>query len=164
MALVTTIGGASSDSYGTLADYQAYAASMGWTLSGVDATDEQNLRRATQVLDRGFSFIGYRQYQTQALAWPRIVSDLVKDWPVDADTIPQDIIDAQFEVAYLIQGGLDAFATITATVSRTRVKAGPVESETEYTGGKATPRLVAVEGLLGPYLKAGRGQIALVRA
>lgn len=164
MALVTTIGGASSDSYGTLAAYQTYAANMGWTLSGVDATDEQNLRRAAQALDRNFTFIGTRQYQTQALAWPRVVTDLVKDWPIDTDTIPQDIIDAQFELAYLIQGGVDPFETITATVARTRVKAGPVESETEYTGGKATPRLVAVEGLLRPYLKAGRGQIALVRA
>ena len=164
MALTTTIGGASSDSYATLAAYQAYGATMGWTMGATDAADEINLRRAAVYLDRNYSFVGIRQYQTQALAWPRLVGGLVNDWPVDPDTIPQAIKDAQMELAYLIQGGLDPFATITGSVGRKKVKAGPVETETEYLGGLAKPRLVAVEGLLGPFLAAGQGQQRLSRA
>lgn len=158
MALDTTIGGASADSYGTLAAYQAYAASMGWTLSGTDATDEANLRRAAQYLDRKHRFVGQQQYEDQALAWPRLVNVLVKDWPIDPDTVPVEIVEAQFEVAYLLQGGLDPFATITS--SRKRATVGPITVETVPTG---TPRLVAVSGLLGPYLTAGVGQVALSR-
>jgi hypothetical protein len=163
MTLTTTIGGASSDSYATLAEFQAYASAMGWTLSGTDAGDEVNLRRAAQYLDRNYDFAGIRQYQTQARDWPRIVSVLVDDWPVNPDTIPQAIKDAQCELAYLIQGGLDPFATISGAVGRKRVKAGPVETETEYLGGLGKPRFVAIEGLLRPFLAAGQGQQRMVR-
>lgn len=163
MALDTTIGGALSDSYGTLAAYTTYAAAMGWTLEATDAANEVNLRRSAQGLDRKYSFIGSQQYQTQALAWPRLVNDLVKGWPIAPDTIPADIINAQFELAYLIQGGLDPFATIETSKTRERKKVGPIETDTE-TVPTGTPRLVAVEGLLRPYVRAGAGQVALVRA
>lgn len=163
MALDTTIGGTSADSYGTLAEYQAYGTSMGWTLSGDDAADEVNLRRAAVVIDRQYSFRGYQQYETQARDWPRLDVGYVDGWYVDADTIPTDVKNAQFELAYLIQGGLDPFATINGAVKMTRAKAGPVETETEYAGSLGVPRIVAVEGLLGPYLSAGRGQVKLMR-
>lgn len=164
MALDTTNGGASADSYGTLADYQSYGADMGWTMGASDTADEQNLRRAALVIDRLYAFKGYPAAETQALQWPRDDVGYVKGYYVESTDIPQDIIDAQFELAYLIQGGLDPFATVTATVASTRSKAGPVETETTYQGGKSTPRLVAAEGLLGPYLHHGRNQVSLVRA
>ena len=163
MALDITIGGASSDSYGTLAAYQAYGALQGWTLGATDAADEISLRRSVQVIDRDNSFVGNAQYQAQALAWPRVTSVYVDGWPINIDTIPQDIINAQFEMAYLIQNGADPFATVTATVSRTKAKAGPVETETEYLGGLSTPRYKALDGLLAPYITSGAGQRAVVR-
>jgi len=158
MALDTTIGGAAADSYGTLAAYTTYAAANGWTLADTDGANEVNLRRAAQYLDRKHRFIGIKQYQTQALAWPRLVRDLVDDWPIDPDTIPGDIISAQFELAYILQGGVDPFATVTQSTIRKKV--GSIEVETVPSG---TPRLVAVEGLLSRYVKAGAGQVALVR-
>jgi hypothetical protein len=162
MALDTTIGGTAADSYGTLAEYTAYATGQGWTLAGTDGANEVHLRRAAVYLDRKHKFIGMQQYQFQALAWPRLVRDLVNDWPIDPDTIPTDIKHAQFEVAYLLQGGLDPFATIETSTTKDMIKVGPItlDEETTPTG---TPRLVAVEGLLRPYLKAGAGQVALVR-
>ena len=162
MALDTTIGGAASDSYGTLAAYEAYATANGWTLADTGPANEANLRRAAMYLDRKHKFIGMKQYQFQALAWPRLVRDLVEDWPIDPDTIPDDIKHAQFEIAYLLQGGLDPFATIETSTTKDMIKVGPItlDEETVPTG---TPRLVAVEGLLRPYLKAGAGQVALVR-
>lgn len=162
MALDTTIGGTAADSYGTLAEYTAYAAARGWTLADTDAENEVNLRGGAIYLDRKHRFIGMKQYQFQALSWPRLVNDLVDDWPVDSDTIPADIKHAQFEVAYLLQGGVDPFATITTSKMMERKKVGPIETEVETTP-TGTPRLVAVEGLLRPYVKAGAGQIALAR-
>lgn len=160
MALVTTIGGASADSYGTLAEYQAYGASMGWTMGADDAADEVNLRRGALALDRGYSFKGYPAASTQALEWPRLDVGYVNGYDVASTVIPQDIKNAQFEVAFLIQGGLDPFKTVDGAV--TKAKAGPVE--VEYSGGgSAEPRIVAIEGLLAPYLAFGSGQVRVAR-
>lgn len=164
MTLDTTTGGASADSYATLAEYQAYASALGWTLSGVDATDEAYLRRAAQFVDRGYSFLGYPTGAAQARAWPRSGVGYVDGWDVGSSDIPQAVKDAQCELAYLIQGGLDPFATIAGVVASTRYKAGPVETETTYHGGKGKPRLVAIEGLLRPYLGAGLNSVRVVRS
>jgi hypothetical protein len=163
MALDTTIGGAAADSYASAAEYTARAAAMGWTLG---TTQEADLRRAAVAIDALWlvNALGYRQYQTQAREFPRIINDLVNGWPVDVDTIPVAIKAAQMEMAYLIQGGADPLATIDGVVASERVKAGPVESETTYQGGKAQPRYTAVLALLRPYLAAGAGQARLVRA
>jgi hypothetical protein len=169
MALDTTIGGTASDSYGTLEDYEAYVVSSidaNFNGHGHDATHELHLRRAAQYLDRNYRFVGEQQYQFQARSWPRLTRHLVDGWPIDPDTIPQAIIDAQFELAYAFEtDGIDPFATLTTgSVKRTRSKAGPVETETEYDAGRAVPRLVAVEGLLRDYvLGGGSGQVRLGR-
>lgn len=164
MALITTTGAADADSYATLAQYAARASAMGWTLADTDAANEINLRRAAVVIDSGYQFIGMQQYQFQSRDWPRLVSDLVDDWPIDPDTIPQAIKDAQMEMAFLIQGGADPLATVTAPIKRERKKADVLEIETEYAGSKLLPRFTAVERILRPYLRAGAGQVNLVRA
>lgn len=163
MALDTTIGGAASDSYVTLAEWTAYATAQGWTLSGTDAVKEAALRRAALSNDVSNTFVGQTQYQTQALQWPRIWTGLVNGWPIDPDTIPQAVKSAQMELAYLIQGGADPLETFEGAVASERDKAGPVETETVYLGGKGRSSFTAVSRLLRPYLAAGEGQIKLVR-
>ena len=162
MALDTTIGGTQSDSYGTLAAYEAYALAMGWTLATTDAANEINMRKGAVVNDRKNQFIGLKQYQFQALAWPRLVNDLVNDWPVNPDTIPLDIIHAQFEMAYILQGGLDPFATIETSATSESIKVGPIT-----IAGSNLPtspaRIVAVEGLLRAYVRGGQGLINMRR-
>ena len=158
MAVIAVVGGTASDTYATLAEYEARATAMGWTLAATDAANEVNLRRAAAYLDGEYAFVGMRQYQTQARAWPRLVNVLVDDWPIDPDTVPQGVKDAQCEMAYLMQGGLDPFATITD--SRTRAKVGPIEVETTPTG---RPRIVAVSLMLRDYIRHGGGQVAMVR-
>lgn len=162
MALDTTIGGTAADSYGTLAAYEAYADAMGWVLTGSDEKQEANLRRAAVYLDRKYSFIGMQQYQYQSRAWPRLVSDLVNDWPIQPDTIPQDIAYAQFEMAYILQSGLDPFATIESSATSESITVGPITiaGDTLPTG---VPRIVAVEGLISGYILGGVGQIKMVR-
>ena len=169
MALDTTIGGATADSYGTLADYEGYVVAnidANFNGHGHDSTHELNLRRATQYLDRQNIFAGYKATQSQALAWPRITGLYVDGWPVESDVIPQDIINAQFEIAYLMEtAGFNPFANFEANIKRVMSKAGPVETETEYAGAKQQQRVVAVKGLIGPYLAAGAGsgQVRMLR-
>jgi hypothetical protein len=162
MALDTTIGGTASDSYGTLAAYTTYAASNGWTLAATDDLNEINLRKASKYLDRKYTFIGMQQYQLQALSWPRLVNDLVDGWPIDPDTIPLDIISAQFEVAYILQGGLEPFATIETSSTSDSIKVGPITISGD-TLPTSTPRIVAVEGLLRGYIRGGQGMANMVR-
>jgi|TARA_R110000796_G_scaffold14066_5_gene46185 hypothetical protein len=162
MALDTTIGGTNSDSYGTLAAYQSYATDEGFTLAATDAANEINLRKAANFLDRKFMFIGSQQFQFQQRAWPRLVNDLVNDWPIDPDTIPQKVIYAQFEVAYILQGGLEPFATIETNSTSDSIKVGPITIAGD-TLPTSTPRVVAVEGLLRGYIKGGPGMVNTVR-
>lgn len=164
MALDSTIGGAAADSYATLVEYEARATAMGWTLAETDAANEANLRRAAEAIDASYAFVGYRQYQTQARQWPRIVTGLIDGWPVNPDTIPQAVKSAQMEMAYAMQGGTDPMAALEGIVARSRDKAGPVETETEYLGGKGAARITAVDRLLRPYLFHGAGQTRLMRA
>jgi hypothetical protein len=162
MALDTTIGGASADSYGTLAAYQTYAvANIDRAFSGTDADQEVYLRRAAQIIDREYLFTGYRQYQTQALAWPRVTNILVDGWPVLVDTVPDRVIQAQFEIAYQIEtDSLDPLKTVTGGAVKV-AQAGSVM--TEFATFREKPRIVAAEGLLRPLMQAGYGQMRLVR-
>lgn len=164
MALDTTVGGASADSYGTLAAYEAYVvANIDATFNGHghDTTHELNLRRAAQIIDREYTFQGYRQYQTQALDWPRVTSILVDGWPVLVDTVPQRVIHAQFEIAYQLEtDGLDPLKTVTGGAVKV-AQAGSVM--TEFATFREKPRIVAAEGLLRPLLAAGYGQVRLLR-
>ncbi len=160
MALDTTIGGTAADSYATLAEYTARAAAMGWTLEDTDAANEANLRRAAIVMDAQYEFVGLKQYQFQARDWPRLFSGLVDGWPIDPDTVPQAIKDAQMELAYALQGGTDPLASLDARIKSERVGA----LETEYLGGLGLPRVTAVDRILRGYTLSGAGQARAVRA
>lgn len=143
---------AGADSYVTLAVYQAYGAARGWTLGDADEDDEINLRRAFDGINRNWVYRGVVVNEDQVGAFPRSL------W----SGIPQGIKDAQCELAYLIQGGLDLFATIESSSTSSMIKVGPITIDDEsLPTGKA--RVTAVDGLLRQYVGAGAGQIALMR-
>lgn len=159
MALVTTIGATNADSYATVAEYGARADAMFWDV-GFTANMEHDLRRAAVALDASYSWIGIKQYQHQSLGWPRLVRTLVDGWPINPDTVPQAIRDAQMELAHLIYLGAEPLATFDGAVKREKVDV----IEVEYTGGKARPRFTAVDRILRDYITSGPGQIRAVRA
>ena len=163
MTLDATVAGASADSYVALAEYQARAVSLGWALSGADATDEVNLRKAAIALDATYDWAGLRGSENQALDWPRDDVGYVDGWWIDGDIVPQAIKAAQMEMAFLIQGGADPLATIDGVVRRKSEKVGPITEETEYAGGQALPRFTRVDRILRPYLRSGAGQTKMVR-
>lgn len=161
MSLDTTIGGAAADSYQTLEAFQAYADAMGWALTATDSEKEAALRRARVYLDRSYAWLGTRATETQALVWPRYIGRLIDGYLVANDEIPQAILDAQSEMAYVILGGADPFAALTGgMVTGERVKAAVVETETTFAAGSARDRASypAVDALVAPYVMGKAGE------
>ena len=165
MAIVTTVGDQTANSYITVAEYEAFWTERNVNLSHSTAAKEAELVKAADYINREYAFVGERQFRYQGMAWPRLTGViLVKDWPIDPDTVPQDIKDAQAELAYIINQGTNVFATVEGGAKvREKNKAGPVETEVEYTNFRETPRFVAIEGLLSPYTVYGGAQFKMVR-
>jgi len=164
--LTATVGGASSDSYVTEVEYLDYALKRGWTVS---TGQEANLRTAALYLDNSYRWKGQRVTSTQALDWPRVMVEYVDGFPVSSETIPQAIKDAQCEMAYLLQGGADPFATLTGGgIGRKREKVDVIERDITYTAPRERPAYPVVDGLVADYAngKAGQvgGSIPLLRA
>lgn len=165
MAIVTTIGGTTTNSYITVAEFEAFWTERNVNLAHSTAAKESELVKAADYINRTYDFVGERQYRYQTMAWPRLTGImLVKDWPIDPDTVPQDIKDAQAELAYIINQGTNVFATVEGGAKvREKNKAGPVENEVEYTNFRETPRYVAIEGLISPYTVYGGAQVKVFR-
>lgn len=88
---------ANANSYGSVAEFQAYHADRGNTLPTDETAIEQALVRATDYLDTRFSFVGCRDTAEQTTEWPR---DHAYDDRGDAvDGVPQAVKNAAFEYA-----------------------------------------------------------------
>ena len=160
---------AGADSYASQADFSAYAALMGLTLTGDAASQEIDMRRAGAYLDRQFTFVGRPVNRDQTMEWPRYYEDEIEGVSLPTNEVPVEIVQAQYEIAYLFNSGNDLFAyTSGAAVKKTKVVAGPVSSETEYEGASdVQSRTIAVEGLLDSFITGGtpgaESGVAIVR-
>lgn len=126
-------------SYGTVGDADEYHAARGNT-EWASATDkEQKLLRASEFIDTYRArFPGSKaEGRSQEREWPRrgavdLAGELISD-----DEIPSEVERATYEAALLIVKGVSLTETPVAGTSagvvlRKKVKAGPVETETEY--------------------------------
>lgn len=125
LTLNAVVGGASANSYVTLAEaiayFEARLATQAWDSN--TALHERALVAATARLDQCL-FVGLKANTTQRLKWPRVGVRDDDDRAVEDDIIPQNIKDAQCEIAlYLLAGndtdrlaptGLEPFSSITA--------------------------------------------------
>ncbi len=98
---------------------------------------------------------GTGQSKTQALDWPR--SDVIDfdGYLVDNDSLPDSLVKACAELAYLSvteTDGLWKNLETPGTIIKKRVKAGPVESDTTYGAASQYKRFPRVDALLSPYL------------
>ena len=168
MALTTTVGGATSDSYGTLDAFYAYCEAMGWVYStfGYDETIEVALRRSTMWLDRESNFIGVKVAKAQALEWPCYTGGVTdkNGFVIESDEVPQPIIDAEFEMAWMILNGETPLATIENGAIKTEsVSAGSVARSVTYGGISSKKEFTAVAGLLQGLATGGSNQSDLIR-
>jgi len=165
MALNTTISGSDSDSYVTLAEYQAYCVAMGWVSTKTDAEQEADLRRAAQYLDRNYLWHGRKTASSAARAWPRYTTVIVDGFYVSSADIPVQIGEAQIELAWIADGGVDLFATVTGgAVSAYTAKVDVISETTTYSNPREHPLFTAVSGLVAPYhrgARTGRGMASI---
>lgn len=102
MALDATAGGASADSYATVAEGTSYHAAhlygSDWDGATLD-TQERALKMATRLLDERVTWNGQKETEAQALRWPRVdVADL-DGYAINSGVVPQEIKNATIEFA-----------------------------------------------------------------
>lgn len=173
MALVVEDGSglSNSESYLSVVNADTYHADHSGSTSWNGASTENKekaLRLSTQYIDaiyRG-QWQGQAQLDTQALSWPRAGVIDENGFVVDWDTIPQRLADACAEAALKELDGDTLLPDLdgTGTIKREKVKAGPVETDTEYIGGVSPFKVFSmVEALLQDYLKSGGNSVTLSR-
>lgn len=154
MAIDVTPKSATAVAYDTAANADAYFTARGITTwTGAETAKEAALVRGCDYLERRYrgKWVGLKSTKEQSLSWPRgWVSD-VEGYAIDADVVPDQVKYANFEAALLILTGTDLEPVLDrgGQVKRERVKAGPVETETEYQGGASVRATVTtIDGLL----------------
>lgn len=163
MALDTTVGGASADSYASLAQAATYHANLGHTTW--DATDsevqEQKLRLATQYLDSRYSWRGVKVASTQKRDWPR--SGVVVDgYTLASDALPAVLIDACCELAFKALT-VDLFADADTQYVES-VTVGPISRKLSAPRNGGQKRFAVVDSLLRDLVRGGGASVELVRA
>lgn len=132
----------SGDSYLSVADADTYHNDRNrsdW--SGLSQSDkEAALRRATTFLDQGFQWKGNLSDKDNNHAWPRKGVEDDEGRSIDSSTIPQRILDACAELAY-IDAVESELLPVTESGTTQRVKAGEVELE--YSGGGGSGKSLA---------------------
>ncbi|MCY1042717.1 hypothetical protein OV208_15440 [Corallococcus sp. bb12-1] len=155
MALDTTAGGPSADSYCTVEEADAYHAVRGhnatWDTTDV-AQKERHLKWATSLLDTRFEYLGSRADAEQALVWPRrgVVLD---GCPVGEGSVPRRVKSAVAEFAFRLLA--EDWTAGLGPVTDEGVQVGPLKTSPETH----RPIPSQVLALLGPLVLGGNGGI-----
>ena len=159
MALIIEDGSrvAGATSYVTVAEYVAYAAAQNLTI-GVDlAAQEIELLRAMTFIESHRSrFKGLKISGDQALQWPRSAV-WIDSFPVDADEIPPELKNAQFE-AGVAENALDLLVT-ESNQNIKKEKVDVIEVEYHNGGNWQNPRTDRVDVFLTQLLKTSLGGV-----
>jgi hypothetical protein len=103
MPLVETPGAEDANTYATLAEFVAYAASrlpvLSWFTAATDAQKEAALMAAARELDACFDWTGAAVDSVQALTWPRSGMLNRNGFAIATTAIPRDLKNAQCEMA-----------------------------------------------------------------
>ena len=131
MALVTTPGGATADSYATVAEADAYIAIRGFATAwpALEADKEKLLKWAALLMNT-WVWLGSATTSTQALAWPRSSLYDPSGYALDENTIPAAIKNAQIEFAFQLKGS--DWSQGLGPIAEQYVKIGPIEVKNEY--------------------------------
>jgi hypothetical protein len=159
----STVGGASANSYVTLAEAEVYFEGRlnitDWTSA---TTDEKNraLVMAARRLDQE-RWTSEKASSAQALKWPRWDAEDEDGNSISSDTIPEAIKDAQCELALAM---LDSdLTTDTGLEGFDEVKVGPVSVKVRHQR-KAGEIPEEVYREIRHWLRVGRGQARLMKA
>lgn len=131
VALVTTAGSASANSYVTVVQATAYLAGRldvaEWTAAGVTSPETQSVAlvmAATRMNQAAWA--GRIADSAQALAWPRQGAYDRDGYAYASDAVPQSVKNAQVELALALLKTTDLLDD-TGLASFERLKVGPID-------------------------------------
>ena len=166
-SLVETVGGASANSYVTVAEADTYFDERHEATAWTDTSDPDVKVRALITATRRIDlehFEGRKTAETQALEWPRCgATD--DNFEVSSDIIPVRVKHATFEMALALLDALTGDEDLLEDSGLRffrRVKLGPIEVEPR-DGVMAAPLPDIVRRLLRPFLLSTVGSLRLVR-
>lgn len=145
LTIDATVGGASANSYLTIADADAimearYHTSTIWSTL-TDAIKTQLLVSATFILD-GLKWEGYKASETQALRWPRTYAYDCDRYAIASDEIPQSLKIAVCEMA--IQYYKSDKFTDSGTEGFSAIAVGPIKLNIDkYDRASLIPRFIS---------------------
>ncbi len=138
-----------ANSYVSTTDFTAYATARGVTLT---SGAETLLVQAMDYIE-SLSYIGMKSTATQPLQWPR-TNVYIDGYLFADDDIPQELINAQMQVAMAIDVGNGPLVTVARSTKRERVG----ELEVEYmAGASSTPIVRSINAMLWKILANGFG-------
>lgn len=134
MALDFSVGGASSNSYLSLTEAQAYWESRLFTDSWDDSDgQEAALMWATRLMDAAFIWTGVAASSSQALGWPRVGMLTRNGFAIAETEIPTDLKNATAELAGSLSAEDITESNEILRLGLTGVKVGPVDLK--FKGG-----------------------------
>lgn len=169
-----TVGGASSNSYVTTSDGDAYFAdrlnASAWTAASADQK-AQAVITATGRLDQEDwegspvrPLTGTSSDLTQALKWPRNAADNDEDWTYLNTVVPEPVKRATLKLALVYLGASDDPLADTGLEGFEEVAVGPVKVKPRHSriaGALPEDVLREIEDLL---VTSGRVQFSVARA
>lgn len=140
--------------YGTESGLNTYASDRGITISG---TALQLLTLAHDYLE-ALDYIGEKTQEDQSEQWPR-KNAYIDGVELDNNTVPQGIIDAEYQVAIAIDQGNSPFATVTPGIKSEAVDTLSVEYQDGASNRSFDPM---VRLKLRKYLRGGTASTNVV--
>jgi hypothetical protein len=120
-----------ANSYVTTTELATFADERGVTISAAETEDL--LIKAMDYLENQ-NFKGLKVQRTQPLEWPRTDVRIDDVYWVNSDEIPQELKNAQMQIALSIDAGYSPHRVLTRRVKREKVD----ELEIEYADGAGT--------------------------
>lgn len=156
MAIIVEDGStvANSNSYVSTATLDAYATARGVTIPSAD--QEMYLILAMDYLEQ-VNYIGRKQLSTQSLQWPRY-QVWIDTYPLAANTIPRELINAECEVALSIYNDNDPLQDRPRSVSSEKV--GQIEVHYQ-TGTSSIVLPVKINYMLQKLIAGGSNGITV---
>lgn len=119
--------------------------------------------KATDYIDKRFTFIGFRRYSNQPTSWPRWDAVDINDRYLKGIPLAVQQATAEYALRALLLTQLVADPKRDATGQRVRSqtkKVGPLETATTFEGGFQMPKYPAADAILRSWgLIVGGGQI-----
>tara|TARA_Y100000310_G_scaffold324866_2_gene387352 strand:- start:15167 stop:15685 length:519 start_codon:yes stop_codon:yes gene_type:complete len=154
MTLDVSVGGASSDSYASVVEYNAYAMARGVDVSNSVSQKEAWLRVAAEYIDFMYAWRGTKSDSSQARMFPR--NGLIDEDGVEVayDAIPGRVKNSQMQIALELKSGADLFgANVDGSVqSKTTEVDGAVRETLAYFKGRSKiVKFPLVDNMLMPF-------------